>query len=119
MLCPHCTFNSLALSNTVEIMNDEAAGCRSVYLVTYSQADKDKVEGKQEFAAMVTEEFQDCQVLQWVCCKENHEDGGEHYHLAVKLDRVKRWKMVRHRIAEKYGINVHFSGRHNNYYSAY
>lgn len=94
-------------------------GCRSVYLITYSQADRAKVECKEEFAALVTEEFQGCEIVQWVCSEERHKDGGFHYHLAVKLDRVKRWRMVRDRLDKNYGVKVNFSDRHSNYYSAY
>lgn len=96
-----------------------ACGSRSVYLVTYSQADREKVESKQEFSEIVVQEFKDCEVIQWVCSEEKHKEEGFHYHLALKLDRVKRWKSVRERIQQKYGISVHFSDHHSNYCSAY
>lgn len=94
-------------------------GSRSVYLVTYSQVDKEKVESKEEFATMVVEEFKDCNVIQWICAEEKHQESGTHYHLAIKLDRVKRWKAVRQRLEEKYKVCVNFSDHHNNYYTAY
>ena len=94
-------------------------GSRSVYLVTYSQVDKNKVETKEEFSNMVREEFKGCRVERWACCEEDHETEGTHYHLAIKLDRVKRWKMVRQSIQDKYDICVNFSDHHSNYYSAY
>ena len=97
----------------------DECGSRSVYLVTYSQVDESKCESKTEFVSIVTDEFKDCEVLQWVCCEEKHADGNSHYHLAIKLDRVKRWKAVRQRLQDKYNICVNFSDHHNNYYTAY
>ena len=42
---------------------NNSPGCRSIYLVTYSQADDEKVESKEDFAAIVAEEFKDCEVV--------------------------------------------------------
>ena len=94
-------------------------GSRSVYLITYSQADRKKCGSAAEFAEIVTSAFQNCTVLQWVSSEESHAEEGFHYHLAVKFDRVKRWKRVRDQIQERYGICIHFSDNHENYYSAY
>jgi len=95
-------------------------GSRSAYLVTYSQVDKSKCESKEVFARMVGEEFKDCSVERWASCEEPHEEtGGSHYHLALKLDRVKRWKAVRQRLEAKYQFCVNFSDHHSNYYSAF
>jgi len=92
---------------------------RSVFLVTYSQVDRELCEDKEEFAKLVTGEFKDCKIEQWVCAEEKHNDGGSHFHLALKLDRIKRWKQVRTRIQERYKICVNFSEHHSNYYNAY
>ena len=101
-------------------MTTSDCGSRSVYLVTYSQVDKEKCETKDEFAQMVCNEFLDCRVTQWVCCEEDHlETSGTHYHLALKLDRVKRWKSVRQKLQDKYNFCVNFSDHHSNYYTAY
>ena len=56
---------------------------------------------------------------QWVCSQENHEDGGVHYHLAIKLQRQKRWLRVRNEIARNHGIIVNFSDGHSNYFDAW
>ena len=54
------------------------------------------------------------------CAEENHLDGlSTHYHLALKLDRVKRWKAVRKSLEVKYGICVNFSDHHSNYFTAF
>ena len=64
---------------------------RSIYLLTYSQADVFVVPTREEFARVVLDSFKNadpcshCEVVQWVCSQELHRDGGIHYHMAVKL----------------------------------
>ena len=62
---------------------------RSVYLVTYSQADVAKFPTREVFARAIVESFSTgtAEVVQWVCCREMHRKGGGHCHLAIKLDR--------------------------------
>ena len=31
----------------------------------------------------------------WCCCREEHKDGNPHYHLALKLNKQRRWTSVR------------------------
>ena len=57
-------------------------------------------------------------VSQRVCCRQKHRLGGDHYHLAIKLDRNQRWMMSKRYLQRTYGITVHYSSRHHNYYSA-
>ena len=98
---------------------------RRVYLITYSQADTTKVSSRQRFAEIVLEAFQlrqvsnESTVQQWACCLELHQTGGIHFHMAIKLRRPRRWLSVRQFIHTRYGINVHFSNRHVNYYTAW
>ena len=55
-----------------------ARDTRQVYLVTYSQADLEKFPSRKEFAdALVFAFSKDNNVIQWCCCLEDHEDGGE------------------------------------------
>ena len=54
-----------------------------------------------------------------VCAKEKHQNGGVHYHVALKLTGPKRWKSVKESISSQEGIVVNFSDNHDNYYSAY
>ena len=51
--------------------------------------------------------------------KEDHKDQGHHYHMAIKLDRQKRWLSVRKDLDQKFGVKVHFSDKHSNYYEAW
>ena len=94
---------------------------RSVYLVTYSQADLTRFPTRQEFAHVVVQSFSigTAHVVQWVCCRESHRRNGQHYHLAIKLDRNQRWMMSKRYLSREYGITVHYSSRHHNYYSAW
>ena len=94
---------------------------RSVYLVTYSQADMAKFPTREVFARAIVESFSTgtAKVVQWVCCREKHRKGGDHYHLAIKLDRNQRWMMSKRYLQRTYGITVHYSNRHHNYYSAW
>ena len=93
---------------------------RSVYLITYSQADIEKYT-KQSFASMVVNAFEEgsVKVLQWVCCQESHTLQGEHFHVAIKLNKIRRWISVKRKHSYQNGIQVHFSSNHENYYGAW
>ena len=94
---------------------------RSVYLITYSQADVTRFATRDSFANAVLRAFDrtPARVLQYVCSRESHADGGLHYHMAIKLDRNQRWLRVKRSLEATHNIVVNFSGRHPNYYSAY
>ena len=96
-------------------------GPRSVYLITYSQADLSTFSTRESFAQAIVEKFHShgAEVTRWECCKENHVEEGVHYHLAVKLDRVKRRLTIRNEIHQDYNININFSEHHTNYYNAW
>ena len=51
-------------------------------------------------------------------CLEKHSEGGNHYHLSLKLTGAKRWIEAKRSFEEKHGIIVNFSD-HEGYYSAY
>ncbi|KAK2549578.1 hypothetical protein P5673_029967 [Acropora cervicornis] len=51
--------------------------------------------------------------------KEAHQVNGFHYHMALKLNRCKRWLSSKWYLEENHGISVHFSNIHHNYYSAW
>jgi len=46
---------------------------RQVYLLTYSQADEEKIPSRERFANAVVNAFSHCQaqILRWVCSKES------------------------------------------------
>ncbi|CAH3189980.1 unnamed protein product, partial [Porites evermanni] len=59
-------------------------------------------------------------IVQWSCCQESHKKGGgKHFHMAIKLNRVRRWLPIRDYLKNKWSIYVHFSNRHVNYYTAW
>lgn len=95
---------------------------RTVYLITYSQADIDRF-NNQSFATLIVDAFTDeeanVRVMQWVCCRERHQDGGYHFHMAIKLNKLKRWLTIRRILSTQHNIEVNFSGIHNDYYSAW
>ena len=97
---------------------------RSVYLITYSQADTEIVSSHYSFAVIVLDSFQNAdprsqnQVVQWVRSEESHKEGGIHYHMAVKLDQNRRWLKVRNYADTKHRVKLNFSSVHANYYSA-
>ena len=96
---------------------------KSTYLVTYSRADDTKIEGREHFARVVVDAFNHDgnreKVVHWSCCKEIHANGGHHYHLAIKLNGVYRWKQVKFRVMLKHKIVLHFSNFATGYYDAY
>lgn len=93
---------------------------RSVYLITYSQANTERFDRKS-FAEAVVSAFNQgkAKVLKWVCALENHSNGGQHFHVAVHLSKIKRWKSVKQAIMDQFGIVLHFSDFHNDYSDAW
>ena len=95
---------------------------RSVYLVTYSQADIKKFPSREIFAETVAQLFTstNVKVVQWACSMEEHEStGGYHYHMCIKLNKNKRWMPVKQKMSQEHGVQLHFSSAHTNYYSAW
>ena len=92
-----------------------------MYLVTYSQANLQKFATRRAFAECVVDAFRQTGpgVMYGVCCRETHKNNGKHYHIAVKLERLRRWKLGKNYLKDKHGIVVHFSNTHDNYYSAW
>lgn len=103
-------------------LTDTRSGRRQ-YLVTYSQADEGKFPTRESFGQMLECEFNSgvsvVKVKHWACCREPHENGGFHYHCALKLTGNKKWLSVKERITTRYGIVINFSDSHDHYVSAY
>ena len=88
------------MENNVDIDFSQELGerqIRRVYLITYSQADMKKMANCQAFADCSLEAFSQSQGNQkdnathpehWSCCMEDHQDGGKHYHLAIKCTKA-------------------------------
>ena len=96
---------------------------RRTYLITYAQADLLEVPSCLSFSELVLDGFNSGKstrhVQEWACCKEPHQDGGVHYHMAVKLSGTRRWNAVKNYIYQKHGISLHFSSQHCGYVAAY
>ena len=113
-------------SSQSESSDDELqpAKVRSVYLITYSQAYLSIFSDRKSFPDAVCEAVMNCEgpktkVIQWTCCQENHKkQGKQHYHMAIKLHKIKRWLPIWKYLKNKWSVYVHFSNRHTNYYSA-
>ena len=60
---------------------------RRVYLITYSQADVNKLPTRHSFADAVLAAFAETNVMHWCCSKEHHQKSGVHYHMSVKLSK--------------------------------
>ena len=92
-----------------------------MYLITYSQADEARFPTRRSFVDAVLFSFYNtpAKVVQWCCCLERHAVTGIHYHMAIKLDRNQRWLQSKKDLLNKFGISVHFSAIHGNYYSAW
>ena len=92
---------------------------RRQYLITYSQADEQRSSTRGSFANVVVEESNRgnsaVKVSHWACCRELHQEGGFHYHCAVKLTGNKKWISVKAQLTENHNIVVNFSDKHNFY----
>ena len=96
---------------------------RRTYLITCSQVNRVVFPTRESFGNCVAECFDSgsgkVKVEHWACCLEHHQDGGEHYHMSVKLSGPKRWLSIKNQIFENHGAVLHFSESHDNYYTAY
>ena len=104
-------------ANAQELEN----GSRSVYFITYSQADKAVFPTRKDFALGVVKSFSSgkAKVVQWCCSEEEHRNKGKHYHIVVKLTQNQRWLTSKRFLMEIYGVSVHYSSAHHDYYSAW
>jgi len=96
---------------------------RKTYLVTYSQANRIIFPTRESFGQKVSDAFDrgvgKVKVMHWACCLESHENGGDHYHVSLKLSGSKRWKGVKDFLAKDSGIQVNFSDKHDDYWTAF
>ena len=96
---------------------------RRTYLIKYSQAALLKFPSRKQFGKHIKTHFNKgsgkVKVQHWACSLEKHQNGGNYYHVALKLTGPKRWKSVKESITSSEGIVVNFSDQHDNYHSAY
>lgn len=97
---------------------------RQVYLITYSRANAQLCGTRERFADLVLQSFSfdrgAVRPLHWVVCREPHDGGGFHYHMAICLSANKRWLAAKRALAAL-GIQVNFQDRADvfNYVGAY
>ena len=129
LFIPHCFlacklnryFNNFCFEHmTLNVLICDTQKCfRKWQKLLVRQADMEKIESRTQFSDMVLCFFYrnaKVNVLRWVCSREEHKDQWHHNHMAIKLDRRKRWLSVRKHLDQKFGIKVHFSEKHSNYY---
>ena len=96
---------------------------RRCYLITYSQADLEKVPTCQRFAEIMLQQFQlgtSNKVIEyWAVSQEDHSDGGKHYHMSVKFSGTRRWNPIKDSIRRQHGIVLNFSSQTLGYVAAY
>ena len=97
---------------------------RKVYLITYARARENLCADRAAFAAMVIEAFDFANgapnLLHWAVCREPHEGGGHHYHMAICISDNKRWGPAKRALSRR-GVAVQFQERADvcNYVGAY
>ena len=96
---------------------------RRIYLVTCSGKDATRFESREVFGNALMEEFNHgdakAKVEYLAVSREPHKQQGYHYHASVKLTGCKKWKGVKARLCQKYGVNPDFRGNYNLYRYAY
>ena len=58
-------------------------------------------------------------VLHWVCCIEECESNGQHFHLALKSSKNKRWLPVKRKMKNNHNVALHFFDSHITYFTAW
>ena len=92
---------------------------RTVYLVTYSQADNRFTRASFTEAVISCFSSGRANVVQWVCCLEDHEQEGHHFHLALKLDRLRRWLSIKQEMVDRFDVVLNFRDFTRNYHAAW
>lgn len=90
---------------------------KSVYLITYSQADRKIVPKKETFVNIIKVAFNKSSKIAFTsyCCQEKHKDGQQHYDMAIKLKNQRRWLSAGNFIDKTNDVKVNFSEKHSNY----
>lgn len=105
----------MSFADDKDFVDEQASASvsRRTFLLTYSQADMNKVPSKESFVKLVTNAFESVKssqkMKQWACCMEEHQNGGFHYHMCVNLSGPRRWNPIKHHIYQTDNISVNFS----------
>ena len=75
----------------------------------------------ESFANEVVIYFQSTKVnvLQWVCCIEEHESNGQYFHLTLNFQKTRDGYLLKGKLQNNHNIALHFSDTHVNYYTAW
>jgi len=80
------------VENPIKILDNKTNNPHRTYLITYSQIDHHKFPTRHSFGSAVVASFGGNNVDYYVAAKESHQDGGYHYHCAVRLNKAMRWR---------------------------
>ena len=58
-------------------------------------------------------------IKQWACSREQHQNGGSHYHMSIAFDGIRRWKPIKDYIYNNENISINFSTKTLGYVAAY
>ena len=87
---------NIPVMNLIEL---DARDMRKVYMITYSQVNLEKCPDKKTFTEFVLKafDFENSTVkpMHWAVCKEAHQNGENHYHMYIKLNKNRRWGGVK------------------------
>ena len=103
----------------------ESSGSKSrrTYLLTYSQADLGRYPTCLSFSEMILCACESVKssgkIKHWACCREQHQNGGSHYHMSTGFDGTRRWKPIKDYIYNNENISINFSTKTLGYVAAY
>ena len=96
---------------------------RRTYLVSFYQTDLAKFPARKGFGKRMKIHFNigsgRIRVQHQACSQEKYQDGVDHYHVALQLTWLKRWKSVNDLKISREDITVNFSGHHDNSHFVY
>lgn len=84
-----------------------------VYLVTYSQLDRELFPTRQSFGSACIAAFGGNNTMYFACSEEEHEAGGSHYHVALRLKSSRRWFSARKWLKDNFDVDVNFAASPN------
>ena len=65
------------------------------------------------------EVFGSSNVVEWVCCKEFHADGREHFCMSIKFKSSRLWGLVKKTFMQDYNVLLNFKTKSCEYVAAY
>ena len=93
------TFQSIIAKFRVSTQMDNSRLPRRTYLITYSQADLLKFPSRKQYGKCIKTHFNKgsgkVKVQHWACSLEKHQNGRNHYHVALKLTGPKRLEVCK------------------------